>query len=168
MFDTDDPFWKQVWRFGNCLSYCGHRRDSEYGVYYGEIDGIKHDSAHRYSYHLHFGPIPDGKIVCHTCDNPPCVNPDHLFLGDDLDNMRDMCGKLRQNKGEDKHSAKLTEKQVLTIFDDQETPIKDLAASHNVSYATIYKIKRGWSWWWLLTKEGRVDPNEVRPRRIDA
>lgn len=73
--------------------------------------------AHRFSYRLYKGPIPNGLFVLHTCDNRRCVNPSHLFVGTNYDNVQDMVSKGRQSgaKGERSGKAKLTEKQVREI-----------------------------------------------------
>jgi hypothetical protein len=73
--------------------------------------------SHRIAYELSIGPIPEGMHVLHHCDNPPCVNPSHLFLGTQVDNMHDMFSKNRQNHayGEAIGAAKLTEVSVIEI-----------------------------------------------------
>lgn len=75
-----------------CWLWTGRLTDKGYGVI--SLKGKDH-LTHRLSYMLHFGPIPDGLLVCHACDIPNCVNPDHLFLGTVTDNNRDCAAKGR-------------------------------------------------------------------------
>lgn len=110
--------------------------------------------AHRFSYQLYRGEIPKGLLVCHHCDNPMCVNPDHLFLGTDGDNHKDRARKGRNNNqnGERSPSHKLSENDVIEIFHSDKKNA-DLAKQFNVSLTSIYRIKNGKKWKYLnLTK----------------
>jgi len=124
-------FWKYVTPSDPhvCWNWTGYINDSGYGEYRLNYKLLR---AHRVSYELHYGPIPDGYHVCHHCDNRTCVNPAHLFLGKDIDNVRDMDSKGRRinapQLGEAHGMAKLTVEQVQTI--------RQLAAS-GVSYAGL-------------------------------
>ena len=71
--------------------------------------------AHRLAWEIHVGPIPDGLFVLHSCDNPGCVNPDHLFLGTQADNMDDCKAKGRKAVGAGHGNSNLTEQEVLSI-----------------------------------------------------
>lgn len=73
--------------------------------------------AHRLAYEWHYGPIPKGQVVCHRCDNPICANPEHLFLGTQKDNVRDMVrkGRLSNRSGHNNGQAKLSAEQVAAI-----------------------------------------------------
>lgn len=106
--------------------------------------------AHRLSWLIHFGEIPPEMHVCHRCDNPPCVNPRHLFLGTNLDNRRDSIakGRFRVGRGERHRSAKLTEAQVREIRQRRELGDRQeaLAAEFGVSGCAISNIHRRKTW----------------------
>lgn len=99
--------------------------------------------AHRVAYFLNVGPIPDGIYVCHKCDNTFCVNPDHLFLGTQKDNMQDMIskGRLYNRFGINNPRAKFTLQEVYDIIQDTREQ-KTIAHSYGVSQSTISRIKR--------------------------
>lgn len=111
---------------------------------YGQI---KHQGktlrAHVVSYQLHKGEVPDGLCVCHSCDNPRCVNPGHLFLGTHLVNMHDMYAKGRRKaaSGERNGQAKLTdeERELVRVAD---APTEELALYLGVSARRINQIRR--------------------------
>ena len=84
--------------------------------------------------------------VCHICDNPKCVNPDHLFLGTYKDNAEDMVKKNRSLKGERHSNAKLTEKNVRDIRRRKKEPVAHLASIYGVSAYTIKDILRKRTW----------------------
>ena len=117
---------------------------------YGHI-GIRYKmySTHRLAWLIAYGEIPDGLHVLHKCDNPPCVNPDHLFLGSHADNAadREMKGRGAALKGEQNGSAKLTEHQVRELrFNYPAMTQTKLAAMFGISQATVWNIVTRKSW----------------------
>ena len=108
---TQNDFWSRVQKTDNCWLWLGYPRTREgYGGY--TVSG-KTYLSHRFAYLITHGELPDELQVCHTCDNPRCVNPAHLFLGTTLDNMRDRDRKGRRNAvGTKNGAARLTEQSV--------------------------------------------------------
>ena len=123
---------------------------------YGEIrlkngkSGGKRAHAHRMAYEVFVGKIPQGMLVCHICDNPKCINPEHLFLGAYKDNYRDSKEKGRNAKGEKNGQAILTEEQAGFIkYRSQGLSLKELGEQFGVCIGAISKIRCGHNWAWL-------------------
>lgn len=113
---------------------------------YGQIEHkTKKLYAHRASYEAFVGEIPQGMYVCHTCDNVSCVNPNHLFLGTQKQNLQDMARKGRSTRGEKNPGAKLTEEQVNQIRTMDGT-CSFISKIFNVSSSAISAIKRKERW----------------------
>lgn len=144
-------FWDRVSVGDGCWEWMAGRVKAGYGVFW---DGTRQVRAHRYSWELHKGPIPPGLNVCHHCDNPPCVNPDHLFVGSHADNVADRVGKGRtrtrtwDERGEINPAAKLTNVQVATIKAKGLAgyTIMELASEFGVSFSNVAMILRGKTW----------------------
>jgi hypothetical protein len=135
---------------GKCLIWIGQKDPKGYGRL--RLNG-KLQRAHRLMYELHNGPIEHGHVVLHSCDNPSCINPKHLSVGTQLENVHDMLAKGRANKmrGERHAKSKLTAEQVREIR-RRYIPGKyghgahALAKEYGVSKPTIQAILNGESW----------------------
>lgn len=112
--------------------------------------------AHRYSYELAIGKIPDGLFCCHHCDNKKCINPAHLFLGTNADNLQDAARKGRTAHicGEARWNSKLTEVAVRAIRADKISSQRVLGRKYGVSHQQIGSIKKGEAWKHILVPEG--------------
>lgn len=139
---NEDLFWTHV-EFGDgCWEWTGSRDASGYGrtgkATYGQ------SKAHRVSWEIANGEIPDGVHVCHSCDNPPCVRPDHLFLSDHAGNMADKAAKDRAFRfaRNDNPSAKLTEEEALVVVDlcSRGVRQKDIGSQFGITQAAVSYI----------------------------
>lgn len=130
---------EQCWQWSAYLSRDGYGKVND-------SDGKKL-GAHRASYRIAYGDIPEGLDVLHRCDNRSCVNPAHLFLGTDQDNMDDMRTKGRQRylRGSELPQAKLTEEQVREIRSSTLAQ-RALAAVFGINQALVSRIRRRTSW----------------------
>lgn len=161
MPSLEDRFWEKVEVAGpdECWEWQAYKDGCGYGQIFREkIGGIRHnDRAHRISWELHNGPIPADLQVLHTCDNPPCCNPAHLWLGTPADNAADREEKGRGNRGhvwgEGHGQSKLTEDQVLEIrmlYATGGITHQALANRHGVTREAISRIMQGRTWSYLL------------------
>ena len=127
-----------------CIEWTEGRTNEGYG--YKRHEG-KSWLAHRWAWMMKHGPIPEGLCVLHRCDNPPCVNVDHLFLGTRVDNNNDKMAKGRHvtSPGERNGSAKLTVEQVREIRASTATH-RVLAERYGISRTSISYIKNRVNW----------------------
>lgn len=104
--------------------------------------------AHILSWRFFRGEIPRGLCVLHQCDNPPCVNPDHLFIGTHGDNARDKISKGRQNKGEKNGGNKLSESQMQEIRLRRESgeTLASIAADYKITFQHVSAIAKRIKW----------------------
>jgi hypothetical protein len=158
-------FWSWVRKDANCWNWQASRDQDGYGVFNAKHDGIVYKRAHRYSYALHYGRIPEGMMILHSCDNPSCVRPDHLSLGTGAENMADKIakGRARVPAGEQHSFAKLTREQAEAILHDPR-PYAQLAAEYGVHAGTISSLKNRDSWPELGPDKG-AKAKRVSPRR---
>jgi hypothetical protein len=139
-------FFKKVKKSSGCWNWTARKNKDGYGQVW-----INHKSyyAHRISWSLKNGEIPKGMYILHSCDNPGCVNPNHLFLGTQADNVMDCFKKGKTTFGERDHFAKLKEKEVFEIRRLYKTGVvsqKLLSKMFMVSNTQINLIVRGVSW----------------------
>lgn len=148
-------FWEKVNKADSCWNWTAATfQGNGYGMF-----SIEHHPyrAHRVSWVLSYGKIPENLYVLHTCDNRLCVNPGHLWVGTHIDNMQDMWNKGRgvatENylSGEAAPQAKLTEEQVLYIRENCSTySQRELASMFKVMRSTIRHVIKGTTWKHLL------------------
>lgn len=158
-----ERFLKKVQKTDSCWLWAASKNNWGYGQF--NMNG-KMQRSHRVSYELFIGEIPDGLFVCHSCDTPACVNPDHLWIGSHADNTRDKMKKGRHvsavgekhwsrtqsekvPRGEEHSNSKLTETQVLKIREKYATgkySHRGLGKEFDVDSATIGRIIRRTQW----------------------
>ena len=140
---------------------CTSHRPNKNGYVYIHVNGISY-RLNRYVYQLYHGEIPSGLVVRHTCDNRKCMNPEHLILGTQRQNMQDMVNRHRQAVGELNGKVKLTEEQVKEIQLDSTTKYKDLAKKYGVSITAIGLVKRNVNWRHLVRDETTIGRGKAK------
>ena len=155
-----ERFWDKVEKTETCWNWTAAKFHDGYGMY--QVKGLA-KRVHRFVYKELVGPIPEGLLVCHKCDNPACVNPDHLFLGTPAENSADMVRKQRQARGDrnglranpksvlrgqDSPAAKLTDEDVRAIRKLAKPGIArwKVGARFNISAGTVNDILHGRTW----------------------
>jgi hypothetical protein len=154
--NVEERFWPKVAKlldWSACWIWLASKEriaKGKYGTF--KLKSYVTSRAHRVAYALYYGRSPGELLVCHTCDNPQCVNPSHLFLGTVQDNSDDMVRKGRASKqdqrGERNKAAKLSAEQIETIRDLIRANLTNtaIAARYGVTHQAISRIRRGRSW----------------------
>ena len=151
-------FWSKVdiQKNNDCWNWKRGKTKQGYGIFWLNGSNI---GAHIFSFILHFGKYETGLFVCHKCDNPSCVNPNHLFIGTPKENTQDMMKKGRMiigekinvKKGEDCHLSKLTIKEIVEIRSTYKKNVKGcgirtLAKKYGVRPFSIFQIVNNQTW----------------------
>jgi len=170
-------FWAKVQKAESCWEWIAARYLSGYGHF--AVTKRLHTSAHRFSWTLANGDVPDGLFVLHTCDNRTCVNPGHLFIGTQQDNMDDMRRKGRgatgdRNgarlhperivRGEDCKNARFTEPDVIKMHDMRTRgfTLDEIARTFGSNFSQIGTILRGGAWSHIYEKLGPMHKKQMR------
>lgn len=151
----EQRFWQKVRKGDGCWEWTANRDEKGYGRF--RYPGARAGRAHRFSYIHHFGPIAGGLQVCHRCDNPPCVRPDHLFLGTNSDNQKDSVqkGRNRGPRGTGHPLSVLSPDDIKRIRSEvilrkgvyqRPSVAKRFAAEFGVSLTLIYAIANRKTW----------------------
>src|SRR5574340_709239 len=152
---------------GNCWNWMRSLDGSGYGQFSSSGAGFR--QAHKWAWTLMRGPVPDGMCVCHSCDNPRCVNPDHLFIATHAENLEDRRRKGRNSlltrgrapfRGSVRH-AKITEEAAHAIYVDRR-PYAVIEEHYGISRGAVNKIKCGERWAWVTGHDrGRCNPDGI-------
>lgn len=151
-------FWSSIRKSDQCWEWTAGRFSG--GMRYGQFRvGKKKVKAHRFSWLMHFGEIPEGMRVLHKCDNPICVRPDHFFLGTDRDNIADCVAKGRSRNGSAEHrelwtgernaAAKITANVAAEIRETRRRStltLKQIGARYGLCQSQVRNIVTGRSW----------------------
>lgn len=151
---ADERFWYNVDKNDflsdsqstHCWSWTGYTAGNGYGMF---KSGGKYVLAHRYSYTIHKGSIPDGLCVLHTCDNPECTNPNHLYVGTPMDNAKDKVSRGRSPSGEKSGRARLTWNvinEIRHLWKTGKYLQKELAIKYGVPRSHISLIVNNKTW----------------------
>jgi uncharacterized NAD-dependent epimerase/dehydratase family protein len=144
---TEASFWSKVDQTGDCWPWTRAVNVHGYGIVGWQGNFYL---SHRLAFELATGTKPEQMMVCHRCDSPPCCNPDHLFLGTQLDNMRDCVakGRLRSNVGVCHPGAKLTEDDVREIRRRKANGARsaDVATEFGIDRTHVWQIASGRRW----------------------
>lgn len=143
-------FWSKTTAVGNgCIEWLGCKLPAGYGLF--RIPGTRKNMlAHRWAYEERFGPVPYGLFVCHHCDNPKCVNTEHLFAGQPKDNVQDMIQKGRRVTkscpNEANPNVRLSDAEVAQIRALKGSVTqRQIAKTFNIGTSQVSRIMRGYS-----------------------
>ena len=141
LLGPSDVFEGRFEKTDGCWEWKGTRNGYGYGIFL--LPGEKQIRAHRYAYEFFTGKkIPQGMVIMHSCDNPPCVNPEHLRVATKGENNTDTANKNRHNYGTDHWNGRLTQKDIDAVRSSKETKAS-LSRKYGVSYSHIWRIIHG-------------------------